>query len=590
MRIPLAILMLAVAALVPCVPLCAVPSSRPDIGATIAGGTGPDGTQIACDLPMSQQMHNTGGSDGAGLCVFTSIAHAARWQQVGQLEDFQQFMKSHPGGGYPDKVDKMIAAASKAHGMDKPDYLQSEGMDLELLKAACKSGRMPGVTYSFSPSGRYGGKKIAHMVSLIQATDQWFVILDNNYPCDAAHPDNYEWLTPQEFQRVYAPGWAVILLDPPPPPLPATSEVTAMRLLVLASLATLLCLVPFGPAAGGSCPSCSGGSCNVYRGVAVPSVVMSDPGTWLVDQLALPANATFHWEEFSTPDPRVIKLMLGDRQVGVWNRAMGHYTPLMGPGQWGPRCTPPIEPPAAAKAARILVPNIDPIPCKSDCGLDGTCRCKDGQPCDHPACPCANGQSPNFGVALDQIKPGRLTLNGKSVSRANAFEALEGKTVPDDINKQRVTVIGSAAVRQQVVKDLAATPEGKAVVIKDYDPTHWAVKDSGFVTSGNPTIYCQAPTGQVLHRQDDYKDGIAGVVKALRRADPNYDASKDPDLRRDPATPHAPTPAPSPGPAPVSPPAADPVADALASVPASTWAMAGAMGIGGLYLLRKKKS
>jgi hypothetical protein len=219
MRIALSILMLTAAVLVPCVPLCAVPRA-PMAGATIAGGTGPDGTQIACDLPMSQQMHNTGGSDGSGLCVFTSIAHAARWQQVGQLEDFQQFMKSHPGGGYPAKVDAMIAAASKSHGQDKPDYLQSEGMDLELLKAACKSGRMPGVTYSFSPSGRYGGKKIAHMVNLVSADSAWFVVLDNNYPCDAQHPDNYEWLTPQEFQRVYAPGWAVILLDAPPPPAP----------------------------------------------------------------------------------------------------------------------------------------------------------------------------------------------------------------------------------------------------------------------------------------------------------------------------------------------------------------------------------
>src|SRR5262249_52856310 len=39
--------------------------------ARVGGPTDDDGTEIACELPGSQQLHNTGGSDGAGLCVFT---------------------------------------------------------------------------------------------------------------------------------------------------------------------------------------------------------------------------------------------------------------------------------------------------------------------------------------------------------------------------------------------------------------------------------------------------------------------------------------------------------------------------------------
>ena len=35
-----------------------------------------------------------------------------------------------------------------------------------------------------------------------------------------ANPDNYEWMSPKEFSRTYAPGWAVILLSPPPPKAP----------------------------------------------------------------------------------------------------------------------------------------------------------------------------------------------------------------------------------------------------------------------------------------------------------------------------------------------------------------------------------
>lgn len=57
-----------------------------------------------------------------------------------------------------------------------------EGSDLERLKLACRTGRMPGVTYAFSPTGRYGGARIAHMVNLVHADDQWFAVLDNNYP------------------------------------------------------------------------------------------------------------------------------------------------------------------------------------------------------------------------------------------------------------------------------------------------------------------------------------------------------------------------------------------------------------------------
>ncbi len=94
----------------------------------------------------------------------------------------------------------MIKDICQKKGVPVPPYIQVQGKDIEILKLACKTGRMPGVTYSFSPSGRYGGQKIAHMVSLPHADDKWFCVLDNNFP------RTYEWLTPQEFSRTYAPG------------------------------------------------------------------------------------------------------------------------------------------------------------------------------------------------------------------------------------------------------------------------------------------------------------------------------------------------------------------------------------------------
>ena len=190
------------------------------IGASVGGNVAPDGTEIDCDLPGDRHMKNKGGSDGAGLCVFTSIGHSADWQNVEVLKDFRDWMTKHPGGGYPSKVDSMIEKICAEKGVPKPGYLQYEGGQTELLKMACKLGRMPAVTYCVSPTGRYGGSRIAHMVSLVHADDKGnFGILDNNYP----GADQIEWLNEDEFKRTFTGmggGWAVILLAPPPPPVP----------------------------------------------------------------------------------------------------------------------------------------------------------------------------------------------------------------------------------------------------------------------------------------------------------------------------------------------------------------------------------
>lgn len=191
--------------------------------AKVSGPTAPDGTEVQCDLPDKYMLRNKGGSDGAGLCVFTSIAHSAQWQNVEALKDFRDWMTKYPGGGYPKKVDDMIAKKCPAPAT-RPQYVQIEGTDLDVLKLACRTGRMPAVTYSRSPTGRYDGKSIAHMVSLVHADDKWFCVLDNNYPGG----DQLEWMTPDEFRKSYLSdngrghkvGWSVILLRPPPPPVP----------------------------------------------------------------------------------------------------------------------------------------------------------------------------------------------------------------------------------------------------------------------------------------------------------------------------------------------------------------------------------
>lgn len=196
--------------------------------ASVGGTVAPDGQEIDIDLPMSQQLHNKGGSDGprgpgsgSGLCVFTSVNNAANWQGVQILRDLRDWMTHYPGGGTPDKLDKMIKRKCAEAGVPVPPYIQVEGLDLAILKEACKGGRMPSVTYSYSPTGRYDGKRIQHMVNIANAGN-YYAVLDNNFVCTPEKPNNYEWLSEAEFVRSHKAGgaWSVILLEPGPAPLP----------------------------------------------------------------------------------------------------------------------------------------------------------------------------------------------------------------------------------------------------------------------------------------------------------------------------------------------------------------------------------
>ncbi len=180
---------------------------------TVGGPVGPDGkTEVTCDLPVAERMRNTGGRDGAGLCVFTSIQNAARYQNEARLVNLQSDMRKEAGGGYPTKVDAMIAKYGKG-----ATYLQYEGKEPAVLKAALASGRMPCVTYN-GHDPHYAGT-IAHMVNLIHLDEQWAVVLDNNF----VGAQELVWLSPQDFYRRWrgnGGGWAVVLLMPPLPPVP----------------------------------------------------------------------------------------------------------------------------------------------------------------------------------------------------------------------------------------------------------------------------------------------------------------------------------------------------------------------------------
>lgn len=182
------------------------------------GPISPDGSEeIACDLPARLHIRNVGGTDGAGLCVWASQQHTAYYQHVWSMQGVFDYMKTQRGGGWPERVDQVTAILAKRAGVETPPYIQLQAKNnLEMLKLACRTGRMPGVTYSFSPTGNYNRQFINHMVTLVHASDKWFCVLDNNYP------NSYEWMDPQTFLNVHTRngkenGWATIFLNDPPP-------------------------------------------------------------------------------------------------------------------------------------------------------------------------------------------------------------------------------------------------------------------------------------------------------------------------------------------------------------------------------------
>lgn len=163
-----------------------------------------------------------------------------------------------------------------------------------------------------------------------------------------------------------------------------------------------------------------------------------------------------------------------------------------------------------------------------------------------PPGPCPTRKPrPRFGCDLSRVRDGdHYRLDGKEVSRQEVTQLLtKGKegpspSIPDNRHKLRISVIGEG--REPVLADLAGHPalapwKDKAV-LTGYAADHWAVARYGFVCTGRPTIYVQDAEGRVLHRQDDYRGGAAGLAEALRNIDPDYRPERDKDLRKGPSS------------------------------------------------------
>lgn len=121
---------------------------------------------------------------------------------------------------------------------------------------------------------------------------------------------------------------------------------------------------------------------------------------------------------------------------------------------------------------------------------------------------------------------GGYKINGNDATREQVYAAFAA-SIPDVSTKRRITVIGDVEERKAALKEIG-TPAW--ALVNAYPRDHWYTKQCGFVATGKPTIYVTESTGEVIHRQDN----TDGLKVAMHKADPNYNAATDPDLRKAP--------------------------------------------------------
>ncbi len=197
------------------------PSGKDSI---VNGPTHEDET-ISANLDPSEHIKNIGSKkDGAGMCVFSAIEMAALYQGHEEMRGWRNWCAAnYAGGGYPEKVEKLLDAWWKKNGTKPIPYMQYEGTDPgPLLEIIDRTRRMACITYGYSP--RYGRGFIAHMVNGVHFGPRFGTVLDNNFIGD----NSYEWMTRDELVRRMrlSPGgrlgdaWIFVWLTPgaPPPP------------------------------------------------------------------------------------------------------------------------------------------------------------------------------------------------------------------------------------------------------------------------------------------------------------------------------------------------------------------------------------
>lgn len=533
---PVGLVVAAVVVAVACTFLLARPAFGQDNRfVPTATPASPSGVRATADLPATQHMRNVGGRDGAGLCVFTSIQHAAYWQSVHTLDGFREYMRSQLGGGYPSKVDAMLAAFCRQKGVPVPPYAQHTGGDDSFLELALRTDRMPSVTYD----GRddFYRSNVYHMVNLSHLDSTRAAIIDNN------RPGLWLWMSRADFLgrwRGSGGGWAVVLLDPPPPPYtdapaaavrhewvgtgPAPADFTAGRGCGCKGVGACECgpgcrCVPTaGPVFG----QCGPGGCRV-----VPSY----------PQPFTPAPAP------DEPPPDITPILAGQGKGGAWvPDQRGGY------GYW-------------VAGRRVL--DLDTA---GDVRRTNAHGIGVGDPIDAPGVELPPGVRPLTKTKTGEaIPPGGVvphlihdapaySLSGRPCTKQEAHDAIGAGTLSDDSDRWHLTAVGDAATCAKLRADVASLPaelRGK-LLVQCYSPSDWPVSQFKLPTG----VSLRAPSPGRVSAQvgavgsAEYTAGTTSLSDLLSVAGGPTPKPVPPP----PPKPNDPAPAPNPAPAPITPP------------------------------------
>ncbi|AMV23411.1 hypothetical protein VT84_03310 [Gemmata sp. SH-PL17] len=452
----------------------------------------PDGTRAVIDLPTSQHMRNTGGIDrfgrpgmGAGLCVFTSIEHAARWQNVVELYGLQKYMTTREGGGWPQKVDAVLAAFAKSKGVPVPAYIQHTGGDDSFLELALKTDRIVCVTYAGNDDFYRG--PIAHMVNLAHLDSSRAAIIDNN------RPGVWVWMTRSEFLARWRDndgGWAIAFLADPPPPAPDAPRSFNAGPCGCGEFCT--CEKGDCP---GKCPVVFGQNCPNGR-CGIPSAPVAIPSSCPGGRCGIPSTPAI---EPDNGAGRWIEDVSG-REWGYWKngrRIAAAFADgrVEGTNEHGMANGKPISPPAALP---------DGVKAK---GVPAAVE--------------------NHGVHTDKIHAHpAYSINGVPATKEEAHSILtRGDGLRDDSDRWHLTAVGDSAFRERFKADVAALPAAvrAKLLVQSYGPSDWPVasyKLANGVTLRKPSpARTAADVGAVS--VDGYSASKLGELLAAKGG-PNY--------------------------------------------------------------------
>lgn len=184
-------------------------AQRPDRRGEVAIDS-PEYQGVKANAPIPAELHirNEGGSDGAGLCVISSILANGRYQHVPGLEGGKESAlwrsaKERPGGYYPEKLAALVDEV-----MPGEKYASYVGTDPKILEELSAKGYPIGAT--MNTGALYNYAPIHHMISLAHyehGKGKWACVVDNN------DPGKFHWMPSEEYDRRWidgGEGWAWI--------------------------------------------------------------------------------------------------------------------------------------------------------------------------------------------------------------------------------------------------------------------------------------------------------------------------------------------------------------------------------------------